>query len=133
MDAQKIAIAETCLAGAHDNTISFPQGVGILMEAGFEAYLVDYRAGTRTHYLPGGETLSLPCHSADAPVGDVFDAAAISAAIAWAQSGAADYSYAAFNRQVTRAGCAFYLASFPGRRVVYFGRTGEVHVEHFPQ
>jgi len=54
MDAQNIAIAETCLAGAHDDTLSFPQAVGMLMEAGFEAYLVDYRAGTRTHYLPGG-------------------------------------------------------------------------------
>ncbi len=133
MDAQKITLAETCIAGAYDDTLSFPQAVGILMEAGFEAYLVDYRAGTRTHYLPGGETLTLPCHGADGPVAEVFDAAAVSAAIAWAQSGAADYTYSGFNRQVTGAGCAGYLVSFPGRRVVYFGRSGEVHTEHFPQ
>ena len=133
MDAQKIAIAETCLAGAHDNTLSFPQAVGILMEAGFEAYFVDYRARTRTHYLPDGETLVLPPPPEDGQVAEKFDGAAVSALIAWAQSGASDYTYAAFNRQVTAAGCAGYLVSFIGRRVVYFGRTGELHVEHFPQ
>jgi hypothetical protein len=25
-----------------------------------------------------------------------------------------------------------YLVSFPGRRVLYFGRTGETHAEHLP-
>lgn len=132
MNAQQIVIAETCLAGAYDDTLSFPQAVGILMEAGFEGYLVDYRADTQTHYLSGGETLVLACPGGEGPVAEAFDAAAVSATIAWAQSGAADYTYAAFNRQVTAAGCAGYLVSFPGRRVIYFGRTGEVHVEHFP-
>lgn len=132
MDAQKIAIAEKCIAGAYGNTFSFPQAVGILMEAGFEGYLVDYRGHTRTHYLPGGEALVLPTPAEGVPVAEKFDGAAVSAAIAWAQSGAADYTYAAFNRQVMAAGCAGYLVSFSGRRVVYFGRTGELHVEHFP-
>lgn len=132
MDAQKIAIAETCLAGAHDDTLSFPQAVSILMEAGFEAYLVDYRAQTRTHYLPGGKPLVLPTPSEDGQVAEKFDGAAVSTLIAWAQSGAPDYTYAAFSRQVMAAGCAGYLVSFIGRRVVYFGRTGELHVEHFP-
>lgn len=30
------------------------------------------------------------------------------------------------------AGCAGYLVSLPGRRVVYYGRTGETHVELIP-
>lgn len=132
MNAQQMAIAGRCLAGAYDDTLSFPQSVCMLMDAGFEGYLVDYRADTRTHYLPGGGTLVLACPGEASPVAEAFDAAAVSAAIAWAQSGASDYTYAAFNRQVTAAGCAGYLVSFPGRRVVYFGRTGEVHVEHFP-
>jgi len=34
---------------------------------------------------------------------------------------------------VVAAGCTGYLVSFPGQRAVYFGRTGETHVEHFPQ
>jgi hypothetical protein len=28
------------------------------------------------------------------------------------------------------AGCAGHLISFPGRRALYFGRTGETRVEH---
>lgn len=31
------------------------------------------------------------------------------------------------------AGCAGYLVSFLGRRVVYFGRTAEIHIEEFPK
>lgn len=30
------------------------------------------------------------------------------------------------------AGFEGYLVSLPGRRAVYFGRTAETHVEHFP-
>ena len=30
------------------------------------------------------------------------------------------------------AGCAGYLVSFPGRRVLYWGRTAHTHVEMFP-
>lgn len=30
-------------------------------------------------------------------------------------------------------GCAGYIVSFIGRRVLHFGRTAETHVEHFPQ
>jgi hypothetical protein len=33
---------------------------------------------------------------------------------------------------VKALGCAGYLVSFPGRRVVYFGRAAEFHVERFP-
>lgn len=133
MDAQKITLAEKCLAGAYDDTLSFPEAVSLLMEGGFEGYLVDYRASTRTHYLPDGETLVLATHPSEVPVAEKFDGAAISAQIGWAQSGAANYTYRAFNRNVMAAGCATYLVSFPGRRVVYIGRTGEFHVEHFPQ
>lgn len=133
MDAQKTAIAQNCLTGAYANTLSFPGAVGALMGAGFESYFVDYRANTRTHYLPSGEALVLPNPEDDGPVAETFDAPAVAAAIRWAQSGAVDYTYAAFSRRVAQAGCAAYLATFSGRRVVYFGRKGETHTEHFPQ
>ena len=42
MDAQRIAIAEACLKGAHDRTMSFPRIVGALIEAGFDGYLVEF-------------------------------------------------------------------------------------------
>lgn len=133
MDARLTTLARDCLVGSYDHSMSFPNVVAAMMAAGFESYFVDYRTNTRTHYLPSGEALVLPNPEDDGPVSELFDGAAIAAAIRWAQSGAADYTYAAFSRRVAEAGCAGYLVSFTGRRVVYFGRSGDTHTEHFPQ
>ncbi|WP_284734357.1 hypothetical protein [Sphingosinicella terrae] len=132
IDARQEEVARACLDGAYDDSLSFPQGVQALGEAGFEAYLVDYRTNTRAHYRPDGETLVLDNPHRSAAVDADFDQPAIAAAIRWAQLQPPDYSYAGFNRVVTAAGCAGYFVSLSGRRVVYFGRTGEIHVEHFP-
>lgn len=113
--------------------MSFPESVRILMDAGFEGYLVDYRRNTRTYYLPDGQSLAMENPHEAGKVGLEFDQAGIAAAVKWAQLAPSDYSYAEFNRRVEGFGGAGYLVSFPGRRVVYFGRTGETHVEHFPQ
>jgi len=42
------------------------------------------------------------------------------------------YTYKGFRAKVAGAGCAGYLASFLGKRVLYYGRTGETHTEYFP-
>lgn len=132
MDAQRAATAKACLHAAYEGTMAFPAIVGRLIEAGFDGYLVDYRAGTTTCYLPDGSSLVVTNPEPGKAVAAAFDAAGIAACIRWAQSGAPDYSYPAFCREVTRLGCAGYVVSFPGRRVVYVGRSAETHVEHFP-
>ncbi|OYY59727.1 MAG: DUF1398 domain-containing protein, partial [Rhizobiales bacterium 35-66-30] len=43
MDDRQKTTARTCLDAAQRNTMSFPQIVGALGEAGFESYAVDYR------------------------------------------------------------------------------------------
>jgi uncharacterized protein YbcV (DUF1398 family) len=48
-----------------------------------------------------------------------------------AQALADGYTYPGFCKKVAGAGCAGYMVSFPGRRVLDFGRTGETHTEHF--
>lgn len=125
-------IARDCLAGAEANRLSFPEIVGALIAAGFDGYLVDYRRNAATYYLPDGTAFDLPAHVGATPVAAVFDAARVRAAIGEAQSGAAGYTYLGFGEQVRAAGCAGYLVTFPGRRVLYFGRDGVTHVEHFP-
>ena len=130
MTPDQIATARACHAGAAEGTLSFPQLLATLGAAGFESYLVDYRAGICRYYLATGA--STDCPSAPLPVALPFEATAIAAAIRHAQSGAADYSHSGFSTTVTQAGCAGYLVSLAGRRVVYFGRTAETHVEHFP-
>lgn len=132
MDAERISVAETCLRAAHDGSLSFPEIVGKLIAAGFEGYAVDYRGNTQTYYLPDGDSVALNMlHSAD-HVAAAFDAIEVERLVRWAQAKPDDYSYCAFCEKVKAAGCAGYLVSFLGRRVVYFGRTAETHVEHFP-
>ncbi len=132
MSAHLQQIASTCLAAAVAGTMTFPQIVGTLTEAGFEAYGVDLRAGTATYYLPTGATLTLQGDRPPVAPHASFDTEAVVAAIREAQAGAPGYTYAGFCAKIAQAGCAGYLVSFPGRRVVYIGRTGDTHTEHFP-
>lgn len=132
MDAERIFIAETCLHAAHDGRLSFPEIVGKLISAGFEGYTVDYRRNTQTFYLPEGDSVALDMQPTSGSATSVFDAAEIERLVRWAQMNPADYSYVAFSEKAKAAGCAGYIVSFLGRRVVYFGRTAETHVEHFP-
>ena len=59
-----------------------------------------------------------------------FAADGVAAAVRAAQMGAIDYHRIC--AAVVAAGCVGHLASVPGRRVVYYGRTAELRVEHFP-
>lgn len=132
MNPEKLVIAKRCLAAAHDGSLAFPEIIRLLIDAGFEGYSVDYRGNSQTYYLTDGDCVTLDMPGGAGIVAPHFDAARIEGLVRWAQSDAADYSYAAFSDQAMAAGCAGYLVSFPGRRVVYFGRTAETHVEHFP-
>ncbi len=133
MDARLIEIAHTCLEGAETNAMTFPQIVGTLMQAGFESYAIDFRRATATYYLPDGDSVVLPTHRKEAAIAAALDVASLQAAITAAQQLAPGYSYAGFCAKVMAAGCAGYIVSFPGGRALYFGRTAETHVEHFPQ
>lgn len=130
MDTKQQAIARQCLDGAENGTMTFPGIVGALKEAGFDGYLVDLRLGQATYYLPGGEGFELPAYGG--AVAADFDAGAVQASIREAQALVPGYTYKGFCDKVRRAGCAGYVVSFPGRRVLYFGRTAETHTEHFP-
>jgi uncharacterized protein YbcV (DUF1398 family) len=133
MDAERIIIAQTCLNAAHEGSVSFPEIVGKLIAAGFEGYTVDYRRNTQTFFLPSGDSVMLDMRPSSGSVAARFDAAEVERLVRWAQANPADYSYVAFCEKAKAGGCAGYLVSFLGRRVVYFGRTAETHVEHFPK
>jgi len=133
MHADRTAVAEDCLKAAYEGSLSFPQIIGTLIQAGFEGYSVDYRRSRQTYYLADGDTIELALPHPDGPVAAIFDSGGVAVLVRWAQANARDYSYGAFCEKVKAAGCAGYLVSFPGRRVVYYGRTAETHVELFPQ
>jgi uncharacterized protein YbcV (DUF1398 family) len=132
MNEQQATAAKASLAAAYDATMDFPAIVGALIAAGFEGYTVDYRREACAYYLANGDSIELPLPPDDVTVAAEFLAETLKAAIREAQSGAAGYTYKAFCRKVKAAGCAGYIVSFSGRRVVYFGRTAQTHIEHFP-
>jgi hypothetical protein len=45
---QKRSVAAACLRGAENGSMSFPQIVATLIDAGFESYLIDYRRAVAT-------------------------------------------------------------------------------------
>lgn len=132
MDANLESIARDAVASAANGTRDFGEIVGTLVAAGFDGYLVDYRAATQTFYLPDGSCLAVETHRTAAPVAPVFDADVVREAIREAQTKAVGYTYPGFCEKVARAGCAGYLVTFSGKRVLYFGRDGRTHTEFFP-
>ena len=133
MDAHLTKIAQTCLQGAETDAMTFPEIVGTLMQEGFESYAIDFRRASATYYLPDGDSVTLPAHRGEVPIAAMLDTVAVQAAIREAQQLVPGYTYAGFCAKVMQAGCAGYIVSFTGRRAVYFGRTAEIHIEHFPR
>jgi uncharacterized protein YbcV (DUF1398 family) len=125
-------LARTTLEGSESDTMSFPKNLRILMEAGFDGYAVDFRRSTRTYYMPNGEALELKTEPTPTPVADSFNASVVREAIREAQVLVPGYTYKGFCAKVAGAGCAGYVVSLLGRRVLYYGRTCETHTEYFP-
>jgi uncharacterized protein YbcV (DUF1398 family) len=124
-------IARSTLEGAESGARTFPESVRLLMEAGFDGYAVDFRCSTCIYYMPDGQAITLQAAKTE-PVAERFDATAIKTAIAEAQAMVPGYTYEGFCAKVSRAGCAGYVVSLLGKRVLYYGRTGETHTESFP-
>jgi len=132
MNEDLVRIAKTCRDGAATNTMTFPEIVRTLMQNGFEGYMIDLRRSLASYYAVSGESCELPTHRVETPVSPAFDSSLVREAIKEAQSLVPGYTYLGFCEKVAAAGCAGYLVSLSGRRALYFGRTAETHVEHFP-
>ena len=125
-------IAREALAGSESGQLTFPQAVRMLMEAGFDGYAIDFRRRSGTYYLPSGESVEWPMDHSDKPVAAEFDTTAVKEAIREAQMMVPGFTYRGFCSIVADAGCAGYVVSSLGKRVLYYGRTGESHTEYFP-
>ena len=111
--------------------MTFPQVVKGLLEVGVESYLVDFAAKQKTHYLTDGTTETVPMILEPGPIVPEFDSAGLIAAIRGAQ--ADTVRYPEFVQRSTAAGVIGYWAFLAGKRVIYFGRKGEQHIEEFPK
>ena len=126
----KHVIDELAIA-TQQGKMTFPQVVQGLLEAGVESYLVDFATKQNTHYLADGTTHTVPMILDPGPIAAEFDNAGLVAAIRGAQ--ADTVRYPEFVKRSTAAGVIGYWAFLTGKRVIYFGRKGEQHIEEFPK
>lgn len=130
MDADAIRVAEQCTRASDEEGTPFPQIIAALGRAGIEQYHADLLRAERTYYMPDGSSHVVACVPVPRGFGHDFSAEGVQAAVRAAQAGA--IAYPEFCMRVAAAGCTGYLVSLAGRRVVYFGRTGENVTELFP-
>ena len=126
----KQVIHESAIA-TQQGKMTFPQVVKGLLEAGVESYLVDFAVKQKTHYLTDGTTHTVAMILDPGPIAAEFNGADLVAAIRGAQ--ADTVRYPEFVKRSTAAGVVGYWAFLAGKRVLYFGRKGEQHIEEFPK
>ena len=130
MDAQVKALVRECTRASDEGCVSFGAIVMKLMGAGVERYHADLLRSEKTYYLPNGDSEVVPNDAIGVAPARTFSAEGVAAAVKAVQAGAIKYKE--FCERAMAAGCVGYHVSMAGKRVVYYGRTGNNHVEWFP-
>jgi uncharacterized protein YbcV (DUF1398 family) len=130
MDIQVKQVMEECTRISDEERVTFGEVVGRLMEAGVERYHADLLRADKIYYMPDGETHRTPNHALPAAPAMAFSAEGVEKAVRAIQQGR--IKYREFCARIAEAGCVGYIVSLAGRRAVYYGRTGDSHVEPFP-
>ena len=122
-----IKTARKTLAGQ----IAFPEVVSELLSAGVEYYHVDYVGLRKTFYSGDGAVVVTPVNFEGLPpVAAEFSSGKLRANILDSQRNGQQYRD--FTRRAMEAGVQGYFAFLRGKRVTYWGRTGDQHTEWFP-
>jgi uncharacterized protein YbcV (DUF1398 family) len=128
MNANDIAeLAQATL----DGSLPFSEIVGKLIANQVEYYHVDYAMGSMTFYSASGAAVLAPLRFEKLPsIAEDFDAVALKAAIFDSQQNG--QKFRVFCERAMRSGVQGYIAYLRGKRVIYFGRQGDLHTEWFP-
>lgn len=130
MDSRVKSVVESCSKDSDEERVPFGEVVRRLMEAGVERYHADLERDEKTYYTPDGSSHVVANAAVAGPKAVGFSAGSVEAAVRAVQDGS--IKYREFCSRIAAAGCIGYQVSIAGRRAVYYGRTGETHVEHFP-
>lgn len=130
MNAEQTQVIQGCAKGAWAGEMAFPEIVGRLAQIGVERYHADYSRQETTYYLVDGDSLVVATLHPSGSTATEFSASAVEAAVRQSQQN--EHTYQDFIRKTMAAGCVGYFVQITGRRVIYFGRCGEAHVEEFP-
>lgn len=124
-------INETCKQSVA-NSLPFPDVVTRLTEAGVESYYADLVQLQKTYYAANGEVCVSRLETDPlGPVGEHFNSAQVQEALKAIQRGI--ITYVEFLRWLAAAGTFAYTVHIRGRKALYLGRAGDLHVENFPQ
>ncbi len=119
------------MAESQAGKLIFPEVVRRLLEAGVESYFADLAKAEETFYMLDGKThvekMTLPMNA----IAEEFSSSGTVSAIRAAQTDT--IRYPEFANRATAAGVIGYWAFLTGKKVIYFGRKGEFHVEEFPR
>jgi uncharacterized protein YbcV (DUF1398 family) len=125
------SVIHEVLAQTQAGELIFPEVVRRLLAVNVESYFCDLATGQETFYMSDGQThvekMVLPL----VPVAEQFSSTGIVAAIRGAQTDT--IRYPEFMKRSAAAGVIAYWAFLTGKKVIYFGRKGEMHVEEFPR
>ncbi len=128
MDAK---ILKECETLAFENKVPFPEVVKRLAGTGVERYCADLVRLEKYYYSADGQNLIEAIPLKNAPkIGGAFGLEEVREAVRTIQQGKIDYPE--FLRRIMKAGVVYYDVFIDGRRVIYTGRNGDFHVEHFP-
>ncbi len=125
-----VAVINECKALSLAGKITFPEVVKRLMDTGVERYICDL-VGLKVHYYGvKGEVYSLTLDYSSEPVAAEFNPSAVKEAVGEIQQNLINYRE--FLKRIIGSGCCHYEVFITGKKVIYFGRQGEQHIEHFP-
>jgi len=111
--------------------IPFPQVVAHHAAAGVHSYRADLIRRQKVCYGDAAAFYEAAIPLQDGPeIATAFRDEEVSRAVQAIQRG--EIGYDTFLRQIMQAGCAGYCVFIKGRKVVYFGRDGDCHIENFP-
>lgn len=130
MNAEQTQVLQGCAQGALTGELTFPEIIQRLALVGVERYHADYSRQEITYYLPNGDSLVAATPHPHHLAAIEFSPSAVEAAVRQSQRN--EHTYLDFIRKTMAAGCVGYFVQINGRHVIYFGRNGESHVEHFP-
>jgi uncharacterized protein YbcV (DUF1398 family) len=130
MNQEQITVCKECATLSLQGALSFGEVVRNLTGIGLERYHADYTRQEITYYMPYGESLVVPIPHPSWQIAETFSPNDVEAAVRQAQRG--EIVYPEFLRKTMAAGCVGYFVQISGRRVLYFGRNGDIHLEPFP-
>lgn len=123
-------VIKQCSKDSYEGLLSFPEVLGRLINVGVESYSADYRNQSTTYYFSNNEAITISMKFPGLVISKEFNKEGVVLAIRSAQSHM--LKYPEFINLTMSAGCVGYMVWITGRHVSYFGRQGEILIEHFP-